>query len=251
MERRERPEVTPDLRLRAERPRVTRLSRKVLIGLGGAARPRRRRGADLRAANRAAPIRRPRTLHDRQPHHGRWPDRTAARLHRRSTICGPPLPGDLGRPILNAQNQGQPVPPTGRLPQPGVRPRSSGVAGDRGGAMSQLFASTEFRSQPSPPATAAASATSGTTLAVPAEAPPLDPIAMQNMQDRKLAFLNGPVDRRTVSAGSSRTRVALCRAGRHRHPGGADHRHPLRSARPGHGAGHGDMSMTARPANSC
>ena len=30
------PEVTPDLRLRAERPRVTRLSRKVLIGLGGA-----------------------------------------------------------------------------------------------------------------------------------------------------------------------------------------------------------------------
>ena len=28
------PEVTPDLRLRPERPRVTRLSRKVLIGLG-------------------------------------------------------------------------------------------------------------------------------------------------------------------------------------------------------------------------
>ena len=27
------PEVTPDLRLRAERPRVTRLSRKALIGL--------------------------------------------------------------------------------------------------------------------------------------------------------------------------------------------------------------------------
>ena len=30
------PEVTPDLRLRAERPSVTRLSRKALIGLGGA-----------------------------------------------------------------------------------------------------------------------------------------------------------------------------------------------------------------------
>ncbi len=31
------PEITPDLRLRAERPQVTRLSRKVLIGLGGVA----------------------------------------------------------------------------------------------------------------------------------------------------------------------------------------------------------------------
>ena len=30
------PEVTPELRLRAEPPRVTRLSRKALIGLGGA-----------------------------------------------------------------------------------------------------------------------------------------------------------------------------------------------------------------------
>jgi type IV secretion system protein VirB10 len=28
------PDVTPDLRLRPERPQVTRLSRKVLIGLG-------------------------------------------------------------------------------------------------------------------------------------------------------------------------------------------------------------------------
>jgi type IV secretion system protein VirB10 len=34
---------------------------------------------------------------------------------------------------------------------------------------------------------------------VPAEAPPLDPNATQNMQDRKLAFVNGPIDRRTVS----------------------------------------------------
>ena len=35
---------------------------------------------------------------------------------------------------------------------------------------------------------------------MPAEAPPVDPNAVQNMQDRKLAFVNGPVDRRTVSA---------------------------------------------------
>ena len=66
--------------------------------------------------------------------------------------------------------------------------------------LSKLFASTEFRATPSLPATAAANATLGTTLAGPAEAPPLDPNSMQNMQDRKLAFVNGPVDRRTVSA---------------------------------------------------
>ena len=39
----------PDLRLRGEPPRVTRLSRKVLIGLGGASRSRSR-GAGLRAS---------------------------------------------------------------------------------------------------------------------------------------------------------------------------------------------------------
>jgi hypothetical protein len=31
------------------------------------------------------------------------------------------------------------------------------------------------------------------------EKPPIDPDALQNMQDRKLAFLNAPVDKRTVS----------------------------------------------------
>ena len=55
------PEVTPDLRLRAERPRVTRLSRKVLIGLGGAVGLARRRGADLRAADTACAIKRPKS----------------------------------------------------------------------------------------------------------------------------------------------------------------------------------------------
>ena len=32
------------------------------------------------------------------------------------------------------------------------------------------------------------------------EKPPLDPGALQNIQDRKLAFLNGVTDRRTVSS---------------------------------------------------
>jgi len=36
-------------------------------------------------------------------------------------------------------------------------------------------------------------------MVAPGEAPPIDPESVQNMQDRKLAFVNGPVDRRTVS----------------------------------------------------
>src|SRR3546814_15665305 len=36
-------------------------------------------------------------------------------------LLGPPLPGDLGRPILNAQNSGQPVPnPSIASPSPGI-----------------------------------------------------------------------------------------------------------------------------------
>jgi type IV secretion system protein VirB10 len=112
---------------------------------------------------------------------------------------GPPLPGDLGRPILNAQNQGQPVPPGGPLPQPGITPEEQRRLQEIEAArLSKLFAATAVRvAAPVQPISANAGA--GTTLAVPAEAPPLDPNAMQNMQDRKLAFVNGPVDRRTVS----------------------------------------------------
>jgi type IV secretion system protein VirB10 len=64
--------------------------------------------------------------------------------------------------------------------------------------LSKLFAATAIRVS-TPIARAITNMAPRTTLAMPAEAPPLDPNAVQNMQDRKLAFVNGPVDRRTVS----------------------------------------------------
>lgn len=99
------------MRLRAEPPRVTRLSRKVLagiavvgsLGIGGAliyalqSRTSGDDGNELYSTN------------NRQPADG------LAGLPRDYTgpVLGPPLPGDLGRPILDAQNKGQPVvPPT-------------------------------------------------------------------------------------------------------------------------------------------
>ena len=195
------PEVTPDLRLRAERPSVTRLSRKVLIGLGGAV------GLAVAAA----------LIYALQTRHGDQATKELYTTENRTTAegvtalprdytgiprLGPPLPGDLGRPILNAQNQGQPVPPTGPLPQPGVTPEEQRRLQEIEAArLSKLFASTQFRAvMPSLPPPATAGTTPGTTLAVPVEAPPVDPNAVQNMQDRKLAFVSGPVDRRTVSA---------------------------------------------------
>jgi type IV secretion system protein VirB10 len=64
--------------------------------------------------------------------------------------------------------------------------------------LSKLFAATAIRVS-APIAPAVTNTAPRTTFAMPAEGPPLDPNAVQNMQDRKLAFVNGPVDRRTVS----------------------------------------------------
>ncbi|GAB4069315.1 hypothetical protein GCM10028812_32270 [Ancylobacter sonchi] len=104
------------MRLRPEPPRVTRLSRKVMagaglvvsIGIGGAliyalqGRDKGTGGEELYSTQ------------NRSTADG------LAGLPRDYTgpILGPPLPGDLGRPILDAQNRGQPVvPPTMTAPQ--------------------------------------------------------------------------------------------------------------------------------------
>ena len=105
------------MRLRAAPPRVTRLSRKVLasvaavtlIGIGGSliyALQTRNAGKEGEELYSTA---------NRQPADG------LAGLPRDYTgpVLGPPLPGDLGRPILSAQNAGQPVVPS-VVPAPGV-----------------------------------------------------------------------------------------------------------------------------------
>jgi type IV secretion system protein VirB10 len=102
------PVVTPDLRLRAERPRVTRLSRKVLIGLGGAS------GLAIAAALIYALQTRKADQASKELYSTE--NRTTAdgltglpRDYAGVPRLGPPLPGDLGRPILSAQNQVMPV----------------------------------------------------------------------------------------------------------------------------------------------
>ena len=194
-------EPVAPMRLRPEPPRVTRLSRKVLIGLGAAG------SLAISGALYYA-------LQTRNGSQGQelystdnrtTPDGLAGLPKDYSGVpkLGPPLPGDLGRPILNAQNAGQPV------QTPGIATPNAGPVGPtpeeqrraqelEAARTARLFASTETR--PANNATAAQPSTTAimpsTDLASLGLAPqPSTPSA----QDRQLAFLNQTPDKRTVS----------------------------------------------------
>lgn len=185
-------EIAADLRLHPERPAVTRLSRKVLIGLSAVAiiavlaaviwaldnrRGRREAGSELYN-----------TEHKTTADELAKLPRDYTGLPRDVPPLGPPLPGDFGRPML--QQHG---------PQ-GIDPEQQRVAQETEAARtSRLFtASTTVNRAPSPPAPTARTTPSGSSE-IPGEKPPIDADSIQNMQDRKLAFLNGPIDKRTVS----------------------------------------------------
>ncbi|KAB2758350.1 MULTISPECIES: TrbI/VirB10 family protein [Brucella/Ochrobactrum group] len=180
------------IRLRAEAPRVTRLSRKVLasiaavglVGIGGAliyalqTRDGGEGGEELYSTN------------NRQTADG------LAGLPRDYTgpVLGPPLPGDLGRPILDAQNRGQPVvPPT--ITTPTVDEAEQRLRAEEEAARtSRVF----FQTRPGSTPTSGSPTTPnvpGFDLAGLAGQP-----GQQTAQDRQLAFLKAPVDRRTTSS---------------------------------------------------
>ena len=188
------------MRLRPEPPRVTRLSRKVLAGLGLAA------GVGIGGA----------LIYALQTQHGGKPNEELYATDNRTTPdglnslpkdyagprLGPPLPGDLGRPILTAQNNGQPVPsPT--IATPGAVPSGPSPEEQRrlqeleAARTARLFASTETRPANNNAAQPLAATTPQADLASLGLAPqPSTPSA----QDRQLAFLNQTPDKRTVSS---------------------------------------------------
>jgi len=192
-------DVTAELQLRPERPPVTRLSRKVLMGLAaivaiavsGAliwalyqSRDKPGSGGELyNTENKATP-----DGLSTLPRDYTGVPRTAPSLW-------PPLPGDLGRPMLNAQ---VPVPGPGATP---ADPEQQRVAQEAEAARtSHLFATTSTRERPAAPVPATPPADQRTAAPTgQADAPPIDPESLLNMQDRKSAFLNGAVDRKTVS----------------------------------------------------
>ncbi|MBS0477741.1 MAG: TrbI/VirB10 family protein [Proteobacteria bacterium] len=176
------------MRLRSEPPRVTRLSRKMLasvaavamVGIGGAL---------IYALQTRGPGDGGDELYstaNRQPADG------LAGLPKDYTgpILGPALPGDLGRPILSAQNAGQPVAPP-VVPTPGVdEAEQRRRAEEEAARLSTVF----FQSRQGSPAAATPGALPGL-----AGFDPTSPTGQPTAQDKQLAFLNAAADRRTVT----------------------------------------------------
>jgi len=185
--------IAQEMQLRPDRPRVTRLSRKVLMGLGGvvavgvggalffALEPNHKTASSelYNTDNRSTP--------DGLANLPR--DYTG--LPRNTPQLGPPLPGDLGRPIVNA---GAPAP---GMPAPAAPPdpEQQRIAQEREAARtSHLFAAANTRQIAAVAAPGALPVSDGTA------APAIGGSSDLTAQDNKLAFLNGAVDRRTVSA---------------------------------------------------
>ena len=118
-------------------------------------------------------------------------------IPRQAPPLGPPLPGDLGRPMLNA---GAASTRFVRLGLRSTRSRSGIGQEIEAARLSRLFASTNIRELPSVTPTPASAATSDASAASgPTAQPSTDTAFAQNGQDGKLAFVNASVDRRTTS----------------------------------------------------
>lgn len=195
------PDIRAELRLRPEPARVTRLSRKVLIGLGGVASvailgtliwalDTRRRGNEQPSELF--------TTENRSTADGL---QTLPKDYAGVPKLGPALPGDLGRPILRAQEQGRPVIAPG-ITTPRVDPEEQRrLAEIEAARIAKLFTDTNTRTNPGRQSAVAGETLAGSMSGVtpPTEQPPLDTGATQNMQDRKVAFVNAEPDRRTIS----------------------------------------------------
>ncbi|MFO1143005.1 MAG: TrbI/VirB10 family protein [Amaricoccus sp.] len=172
------------MRLRAQPPRVTRLSRRVLAALGvaasvaiGASLIYALQGRHREAGGQELYSTASRTRAD-----------GLAGLPRDYTgpVLGPPLPGDLGRPILNAQTRAPDLTPE---VDPAEQRR---LAEEEAARVSKVF----FQTGPS----------GGTPAAAPFGAGGLGFAGGAagsggggSIADRQQAFVEGPVDRRTIA----------------------------------------------------
>jgi type IV secretory pathway VirB10-like protein len=183
-------EQSERFRLRAEHPRVTRLSRKVLAG-GSAVALLVIGGAVLwslqnnRARNQAADELYSTDHHNIADGITALPKDYAGVPRQPIPQLGPPLPGDLGRAIVAAQGQS---PTIGADPDQQRRDQETEAA-----RISHLFASTNGREVRPPTAAAVDRVVTSNAKGTG------DDGSAQSGQDRKLAFVNASVDRRTVS----------------------------------------------------
>ena len=194
-------DIAAELRLRPDPPRVMRLSRKVMVVFASAG------GLGLGAILIVA-------LQDRAAIDGPAELYSTDRVQQADGLSnlprdyagipqlGPPLPGDLGRPILSARERGLPVAApqvagsTGLAADPDERLRLQEMEAAR---LSHLFAEATTATGSNgagPTASALSSSQTGGSVfpTAPAAAGPRDAI------DRREDFLGRPADRRAVSA---------------------------------------------------
>ena len=184
--------LAAELRLRPNRPSVTRLSRRVLIGLGTVAsisifgltywalqsrgvKPESPELYNTQNQNIADGVTSlPSSYND---------------LPKPTPQLGPPLPGDLGPPILHAEQQGSVPAGNNQADQQLAQEQNSARTS---GLFVQAATPTSSTSTSQVAGTDEEQSYAGSTSET-------DPTATQNMQDQKLAFLNGPNDAPTVS----------------------------------------------------
>ncbi len=201
-----------ELRLRPEPLRVMRLSRRVLTVLGGVSAvavaaalmlalwphaPKPGGEELVSTQNRSTPDALKTLPHDYSGLPRPGPPATGPGVPQ----LGQPLPGDLGRPMLNAgvSASGMPQPAASAQPDPEPQHRAQERARRAQEAeaarTSKLFTSEATAAVPPGPAPlpspAPGAATDQTAVAANARQP--------SEGDHKLAFLNGEVDRRTAS----------------------------------------------------
>ena len=201
-------EIAAELRLRPERPRVMRLSRRVLATLGG-----------VSAIAVAGAL-----TFALWPHGAKGPAQELYNTDNRQTTdslnglprdysglpkpvsqLGPPLPGDLGRPMLNAGVSAPGMPQSTVPAQPD--PEAQRLAQERQRLAQEMEAARTSRPFASEARAAVQPAAGGSGSHIPplgldptALGPNVGAAAQPSEADRKLAFLNGPVDRRTTSS---------------------------------------------------
>ncbi|MFT8731580.1 MAG: TrbI/VirB10 family protein [Acetobacter fabarum] len=174
-------EPSPDLRLRAQRPPVVKLSRPVIWTLGGTGMLAigLALGYALQSNTPKGPVQAAQDTDARASADG------LSALPSDYTVTpklGPPLPGDLGRPILNTQRQGRVGPVTGM----GDRRGDQEIEAAR---TSRLFAQVEVRDGQGGQVAPVIATDSGAQATS----------AGTDQQNGKRAFLAGQPDRATVS----------------------------------------------------
>ena len=185
------------MRLRVEHPRVTRLSRRVLAGSAAVGLLAIFGAAIWALQNNRSHSTAPAELYTTD--HRNVADgltslpRDYAGVPRQALPLGPALPGDLGRPILNAQNA-----PSATVSAIDAEQQRIGQEVEAA-RLSKLFASTGIRELALPSAQSASTeAATSSHPGQPAQST-ADETFAQNGQDRKLAFVNASADRRTTS----------------------------------------------------